>query len=176
MATLNEKQTFLEDDFYDALRWLFVGAVTWVASNDSSGNKDALAMLASLTQARALYEFFYAGGKGDDARAADFCTVGSWSPTTSSIYNEYMGQGRPANKRVSHLVYNRSLHAGGLAYDESTHLKNQVLNFAKDLRNITEQFISCAEPQFRSSARSALDKALAEAGKAASIRSIANPL
>ena len=176
MITLEEKQRFLDDDLYDALRWLFVGTVTWVASEDASGNKDPLAMLASLTQARALYEFFYAAGNGDDARASHFCMSGSWNPTRSCAYTNYMGPGKPANKRISHLVYNRSLHAGGPGDDESTHLKNQVLNFAKDLQTITEQFISCAEPQFQGCAQSALDKALSEAQKTANLRSVANPL
>ena len=56
------KKAFLTEDLYDALRWLFVSAVTWGASRNQPhrcGNQDVLAMFSSLVQARALYEFFY---------------------------------------------------------------------------------------------------------------------
>lgn len=98
--------SFLSDDLYDALRWLFVSAVTWEATRQRrelcTANQDAISMLASLTQARALYEFFFAGQqKGDDARARDFAS--NWNPNPSSVYTTYMGNGKPTNKRVSHL-------------------------------------------------------------------------
>lgn len=103
------KKSFLTEDLYDALRWLFVGALTWAASKDQPhrcGNQDALAMFTSLTQARALYEFFYGvGEKDDDARARHFASA--WDPPKTDLYRRYMAGGKPANKRVFHLVYNR---------------------------------------------------------------------
>ena len=173
------KEVFLREDLYDALRWLFVGAVTWEAMrqrpNLCTANQDAISMLASLTQARALYEFFFASPqKGDDARACDFAP--NWNLNPSSLYKTYMGKGKPANKRVSHLVYNRSAHSGGFVVNESDHLKNQVLNFTKELRDIAGQLAQQADPSFALQIRCALDKALGEAQQTADHYGITNPL
>src|SRR5690348_730039 len=175
----SKRAAFLRDDLYDAIAWLFVSAVTWEATRQRPGlctaNQDAISMLASLTQARALYEFFFASQqRGDDARACDFAP--QWDPNPSSLYTTYMGKGKPTNKRVSHLVYDRSAHSGGSAANESSHLKNQVLNFAKELRDIAEQFARHADPSVSPCIRCALDKALAEAQRTADHYGIANPL
>ena len=177
MVTDDEKQRFLNDDLYNELRWLFVGAVTWVASEDHAGDKDPLAMIASLTHTRALYEFYYSDRKGkpDDARATHFCTIHPWTPADSGLYKNYMAAHKPANKRVFHLVYDRPVHSGGVTNDESSHIKNQVLHFAKDLRQITGQFVQMADCQFTLSIRGALQKALREAAKKACTLRINDP-
>lgn len=172
----NEK--FLRDDLRDALRWLFVGAVTWEASRSQPQrcrNQDALGMFTSLMQARALYEFFHGPGQqGDNARARDF--VLGWNPPESDLYRRYMAKRKPANKRIFHLVYNRAVHAGGSGQDEADHLKKQVLEFAKDLRSLTQQFADSVDTGFRDSVRYALEKALEEAKLAADHYGITNPL
>lgn len=176
-ATPDEKREFLEKDLYDALRWLFVAAVTWEASQrlpDRCANQDALAMFTSLTLARALYEFYYGPEKQhDDARARHFAPT--WNPSQTALYRRYM-LGPPANKRVFHLVYNRANHAGGTGHDGLDHLNNQVLKFAKDLRGLTEEFAADADPAFRGSVQYALQEALKEATRAADHYGIANPL
>ena len=132
-------------------------------------------MLASLTQARALYEFLFASQqKGDDARACDFAP--KWNSNPSSLYTTYMGKGKPTHKRVSHLVYNRSAHSGGSAVNESDHLKNQVLKIAIDIRDLTKQFAVSADAGFRNAIRAALQNALEQARHAADHYCIANPL
>jgi hypothetical protein len=173
-----EKKELLEKDLYNELRWLFVAAVTWFASENSCGNRDPLATIASLTHARALYEFFYGGERpdGDDARAFHFCAANSWNPGKTSLYLNYMASGQPANKRVFHLVYNRSNHAGGPGHDGPDHVKNQVLNFAKDLAQLTEEFIRCVEPKFKNVVGTALENARAEAKKTADSCGITSPL
>lgn len=177
IVTDEEKRRFLNDDLYNELRWLFFGAVTWAASGNHLGEKDPLAMIASLTHARALYEFYYSGdGKEEDnARATHFCSTYSWQPRKSELYKEYMGRHSPANKRIFHPVYHRPNHSGGVAADESSHIKNQVLNFARDLRQITGQFVQMADCQFTLSIRGALQKALREAAKESSRLRIHNP-
>jgi hypothetical protein len=84
----------------------------------------------------------------------------------------------PANKRVFHLVYGRSdaANAGGPGHDGPDQLKNQVLEFAKDLRRLTEVLINHAERDFRSIIRTALDKPFNEAQNAADYYGISNPL
>ncbi len=167
------QKDFLEKDLYDALRWLLVGAVAWKAAPtepDRYGHQCVLAMLTTFVQARALYEFFYATGKGDDARAAHFAY--GWNEPKSAFYSNYMNASMPANKRVFHLVYDRGQHSGGMG---SRQLKEQVLNFASDLLNLTERFIQRVEPDFRNSAQYALDRALAEAQSAADYYGIGNP-
>jgi len=172
--------SFLDDDLYDALRWLFVGAVTWESMRQKpelrTANQDALSMLASLTQARALYEFFFGQEKQkpDDARAFEFAP--SWSRSPTFLYTAYMGTGKSANKRISHLVYNRSTHSGGSAVDGSDDLKNQVLNFAKEIRDLTRQLSREADPSFSSRIRVALENALGEAQQTADHYGITNPL
>ena len=177
---MDEKTQLLKEDLHDALRWLFVGAVTWEAARKQPhrcGNQDALAMFTSLTQARALYEFFYAApGKSDDARARDFCPASAWNPSKSYLYLDYMAAKKPANKRVFHLVYDRADHAGGLGEDGPDHLKNQVLNFARDLRRLTEEFIKCIDSKFHHVAGAALHGALAEAKSIADYYEISDPL
>jgi hypothetical protein len=87
-----------------------------------------------------------------------------------------MAGGKPANKRVFHLVYNRAVHAGGSGEDSFDHLKNQVLELARDLRRLTEEFANNADPNSRDSITNALREALQEAKLAADSYSIANPL
>jgi hypothetical protein len=176
--TVPDKPTqnnFLKDDLYDALRWLFEGAITWEAARRNTAcalrHQSVLGMYASLVQARALYEFFYKEGKDDDARAKHFAPA--WKPQKTQIYQKYMGRLRPANKRVFHLVYNRTIHAGGSGHDD---LKNQVLEFAKDLRRVTEEFAQNASSDFRDGIQFALNRALEEAKLAAKHYSIPNPL
>jgi hypothetical protein len=172
------KEKFVSEDLRDALRWLFVGAVTWEASRSQPHrceNQDVLGMFASLTQARALYEFFYGTKEqGDDARACHFASA--WKPDKTDLYRRYMAARKPANKRLFHLVYNRASHAGGSGHDGPDHLKNQVLNFAKDLRGLTEQFAASVHTNFRGGVRHALQKALEEAKFAADHYGIATPL
>jgi hypothetical protein len=174
-VTLNDKADFLERDLYDALRWTFVSAVAWSAGDGRP--ERVLGMNTNFVQARALYEFYFArGGEPDDARARDFAP--SWAEPKSHSYLKYMRRGTPANKRIFHLVYGRSAaaNAGGPGHDGPDHLKNQVLEFAKDLRRITENFIGCVEPRFHTTVRTALDKALCEADKTANHYGIPNPL
>jgi hypothetical protein len=89
-----------------------------------------------------------------------------------------MSSQTPAQKRVFHLVYGRSkeANAGGPGDDDPSHLKHQVLNLAKDLRRITENFVTIADPQFQSLVRAALDKALDEARTTATLYAIPNPI
>lgn len=170
--------SFLEDDLYDALRWLFVGAVTWTAAKDQPneyGRLEVLGMSTSFVQARSLYEFFYGQPRpNDDARVRDFAP--SWSEPESAVYRKYMAYGSPANKRFFHLVYNRAAHAGGTGHDGPDHIKNQVLEFAKDIRRLTEVFIGVVPPDFRLATQDALGKALKEADLAAVHYKIKNPL
>jgi hypothetical protein len=174
------KKAFLTEDLYDALRWLFVSAVAWAASRNQPhrcGNQDVLAMFSSLVQARALYEFFYVNGRQhDDARACDFTSDPVWRPPETNLYRTYMASHKPANKRTFHLVYNRSVHSGGSGPDGADHLKNQVLEFAKDLRSLVEQFMNSADAAFRDNIRRALDEALREAKLTADLYGIPNPL
>jgi hypothetical protein len=166
---------FLERDLYDALRWTFVSAVTWHASDGRA--ERVLGMCTNFVQARALYEFYFAkGSKTDDARAHHFSD--SWNEPESLLYSKYMRSGMPANKRVFHLAYDRSsaANAGGQGHDGPDHIKNQVLEFAKDLCRITEKFIGCLEPQLRDVARTTLSQAMDEAEKAAISHGIPNPL
>jgi len=175
MTTADERREFLDKDFYDALRWAFVGAVTWAATEGRP--ERVLGMYTNFVQIRALYEFFHTkGSKPDDARAIEFAP--SWTEPASPLYLKYMQNETPANKRVFHLVYGRSAaaNAGGPGDDGPDHLKNQVIEFAKDLRRLAEAFIKCVDPQFRDIARAALDKALIEAKKTADCYGIANPL
>jgi hypothetical protein len=179
MATLEEQKKFLEEDLRDALRWLFVGAVAWHAPDKAERcpNQKALAMFTSLVQARALYDFFYnKKGQIDDALAFQFAPTWTEDGSKNPLYSKYMASRMPANKRVFHLVYDRSAHAGGTGDDGPDHLKNQVLKFAQDLRRLTEAFGNCVEPHFRDIIQSALRKALDQAECAANVYGIANPL
>jgi hypothetical protein len=171
------KERFLADDPYNALRWLFEGAIAWKAALErperAGRHQSVFGMYMSLVEARALYEFFYKEGKAgrdDDARACHF----GWKPPREvPLYSEYMKREKPANKRVFHLVYNRSAHAGGTGPDE---LNKRVLEFAKDLRRLTEEFARKAEPDFCDGIQRALQKALQETELAANHYGIPNPL
>jgi hypothetical protein len=183
MPTQQEKKEFLEKDLLDALRWLFVNAVVWHASDNrpESENRPELlpAMYTSFVQARALYEFYFSKRDDhDDARACHFANANSWTEPPSSLYLKYMGPQTPAQKRVFHLVYGRSKreNAGGPGRDDRSHLKYQVLILAKDLRRITESFVNSAAPEFQSLVQAALDGALAEAQTTATSYAIPNPI
>jgi hypothetical protein len=173
MPTLDEKNEFLKNDLYDSLRWLFVGAVAWYAP-ERCPNQIVLGMYTSLVQARALYEFYYGRENGDNARSVEFAR--SWRPVRTSLYSKYMAARKPANKRVFHLVYNRSSHAGGQGHAGPDHINKQVLKFAKDLYRLTEEFIQSAQPNFRLIVKSALDRALDQANHAADGYGVANPI
>ena len=141
------KERFLRDDFRDSLKWLFVGAVTWWA-HPLECDKDylrALGMFTSLVQARALYDFFYRRGQaelqlGGTASAKHF--VPSWQAPDDPdhLYSNYMSWGRPAQRRVFHIVYGRDTPEGGSMGDGSEELNSRVLDFAKDLKRITQEF------------------------------------
>jgi len=172
------QRDFLERDLYDALRWLLVGAVAWEAAReqpDRWGRQYVLGMLTSFLQARALYEFYYgASAKNDDARASHFAP--SWENVPkSSLYLKYMASGKPANKRAFHLVYDRAKHSGGTGESGADHIKEQVLNVARDLCKLTEKFIECPDQAFPDEARSALQKALSEAEQESNHYGIENP-
>jgi hypothetical protein len=169
------EEEFLRDDLYDALRWLFEGAIAWEAARRQPQcawrHQAALGMYTSLVQARALYEFYYKTGWGDDSRAKDFGS--HWKPPKSPLYKQYMDRLKPAQKRVFHLVLSRGRHAGGTG---PTELKNQVVGFAKDLRRLTEDFSKNADPVFQGEIQSALRRALQQAHLAAAHYGIPNPL
>lgn len=176
MSVLNQQdQEFLRDDLYDALRWLGEGAIVWEAARQkprcAGRHQEVLGMYTRFVQARALYEFFYAKGKNDDARAESFAP--SWKPRKSSLYERYIGQGTPAQKRVFHLVRRRSMHAGGTGKNT---LNKQILAFAKDLLGLMEDFHKNAAPVFRDEIEFALMKARKEADSAAKHYGIPNPL
>ena len=117
-------------------------------------------MFTSFMQARALYEFF---GKQPKANrnnplqedntvwAGDF-TKTPWQEPTSPIYDRYMKNQKPGQKRVFHLAYCRSKCSGGNTYDESEDLKRQVIAIAKDLIGLTEEFIKCVKQKYHDSA------------------------
>lgn len=169
------KEKFLRYDLYDALRWLFVGAVAWQAAQTkpewAGHNRIVLGMFTSLVQARALYEFFCGSNnrRPDDARSCDF----RWAPGATALYSKYMATGQPANKRVFHLVYHRSRHPGGV---RQAQLKHQVLAFAKELCWLTDQLARNSDEGFRRKIKSALRRALRQADIAAKEYDIPNPL
>lgn len=170
MDILDRMRKFLDENLYNALNGLFVGAVTWEAHplKKDQHYLRGIGMSASFVQARALYEFFYNTSEqyktpqdGGNAQARHFAPT--WNEPKSRLYSDYMAHGQPAQKRIFHLVYCRSKYSGGTAPDESDHLKNQVVEVAKDLRRLTEEFAKRVEPQFQHSVESALRKALDEA-------------
>jgi hypothetical protein len=203
MRTEGSQKDFLKDDLSDALKGLFVGAVVWEAADkaEKAEKKELcpflkrLAASASFVQARALYEFYdpknppdkLKGEKGETAHASHF---GKWTEMefTSDelkLFEKYIrGQkatgvfrtNSPINKRVFHLAYDRSDFSGGLGQDGSDHLKNQPLEFATNLHDITKKFIEKVEGRFRESAKAALEKAREGARQAATGCNIANPL
>jgi hypothetical protein len=176
--TPEDEKTFLEEDLYDALRWLFVGAVNWYATFDRPDicpHQRVLGMYTTFVQARALYDFFYKDDHDktkhlDDALAAHFfASASKWKPDETELYKTYMKGKRPVNKRVFHLVYRRSEHSGGPLgeHEGPDHLKHQVLAFANDLRKLTKRFVNCVDDRHKDSAKSALAKALDDAERAA---------
>ena len=171
------KERFLKDDLCDGLKWLFEGAIAWDAAQrrpERAGRHlIVLGMYTSLVQARALYEFFYGHGQGDDARASHFAPT--WKPPESCLYRKYMARRKPANKRVFHLVYNRATHAGGSGHEGPDHLKKQVLEFAKDLLALTKEFANNADPRFQGGVQYAVGEALKGAKDAAGHYGIPNP-
>jgi hypothetical protein len=173
---LPDKIAFLQEDFYDSLRWLFVGALAWEAAsrNQQTKHQRVLGMFTAAVQARALYEFFYGRPGGDNARAKDFAP--SWAPNETHLYRTYMASHKPANKRMFHLVYGRAGHSGGTGTDGPDHLKNQILGFATDVVTLSRDFIGCAEPAFRPYVEEALRNALSEADQAAIAYGLNNPL
>ena len=170
------KDLFLREDLKDALRWLLVGAVIWKDSGrkEHCPNQDAVGMFTTFVQARALYEFYYDKERDhpDDARAGDFCD--SWEPPDSTLYARYWV---PLNKRVFHLVYDRSKeqYAGASGPSGPDHLNQQVLAFARELLQITRKFVECVRPEFKEAAQSALDDSLRDAQNAAEGLGLENP-
>lgn len=174
--TFDDKTALLEADLADCLRWLLVGAVAWKAGSVTSSvpHQQVLAMNTAFTQARALYEFFYGpSGRSDDARATDF--ISDWAPPMSPPYLAYMSAGKAANKRMFHLVYRRTEHAGGEAPDESDHLKNQVVVVAEDLIGLTREFVGQLDSELQPHGQTALQLALDEAARCADAYTIRNP-
>jgi hypothetical protein len=170
LCSQEEKQRFLRDDFYHSLKELFISAITWqVAVERETGpqridfQKD-VSMHAAFAQARALYEFYTDDiRKCDDARAAHFC--GKWKGSTGLHYARFMED--PANKRIFHLVYCRER--------EWLALKSQVMNVAKELCKLSEEFVRCVRDEFREGAQDAWARALKEAQRLAAIYEIQNP-
>jgi hypothetical protein len=168
-----KEEAFLSKGFKDTLRWLFVAAIAWQAApkRNRCPHLKVMAMYTALERSGTLYEFFYTTGRyEEDARALNF--VGDWPFDKQSDsylrYEKYMGYESPINKRISHLVWERDNHSGGVLEDKSDHLKNQVLPCALDLMPITEQFITRVTPEpVRNAARCALQDALAEASSMA---------
>jgi hypothetical protein len=188
--TDTDRKQFLEKDFYNALRYLFEGAIAWDAWKQTEEkaakveprpvifrHQGALGMYTTFMEARALYEFFHKHGTrshdDDSARADDFAS--NWKANESDVYKDYMAHSKPANKRMFHLVYLRSEKSG----ETSTKgpLNEQVLNVAKDLRDLARKFIEhIDDSDSQKLARTALQKALGEGQKAADHYYIANPL
>lgn len=137
---LDERKNFLDEDLSDALKGLFVGAVVWVAADtlERCPFQKGLGMFTSLVQARALYEFYSPKpAEDDDARASHFAP--NWRRTgVTSLYTTYMGRGMPANKRVFHLVYGRSAHAGGPMSVREKKKRNYSKRIAHGLRKSTD--------------------------------------
>jgi hypothetical protein len=183
MDTMKTKKDFLEQDLYNALKELFIGTVTWQANPQEKNThylRD-LGMFTCFVQARALYEFFYKPKEGsipqngDTASAHHFAS--SWRPSDlKGLYLNYMANKTPAQKRVFHLVYGRSTFPGGTSPDESDHLRNQVLAFAKDLHRLTKEFAQSVEAEYRALVEGALQKALNDAKTLAEKYGITNPL
>jgi hypothetical protein len=175
----NDKDLFLKEDLKDALKWLLVGAVVWEAAKgkERCPNQDAIGMFTNFVQARALYEFYYKGEddrKPDDARAIDFCD--SWQPSPSRLYARYVESG-PLNKRIFHLVYCRSKAqcAGASGSSGPDHLDQQALEFARELLQLTKEFVQCVKPEFKDLAQSAIDRGYEDAQPAANALGIRIP-
>jgi hypothetical protein len=184
MASVETMKNFLKDDLYNSLKELFVGAVTWAYGqrNDVRYMRD-LGMFTCFVQARALYEFFYKKKKnrkgnyqpGGTASARHF--LPSWTPQDhQKLYANYMCDGAPAQKRVFHLVYGRSRFSGGVKEDESDHIKNQVLVFARDIKRLTVEFAASVKQGERELVECALANALLASRELAESYGICDPL
>ncbi len=175
-----DRKQFLKEDLYNALRYLFEGAIAWYAWKQNKENcrhQGALAMYTAFMEARALYEFFYnqnpLKSNSDDARATDFAA--RWKADESEVYRDYFARSKPANKRMFHLVYLRSEKSGET--NTKGPLKDQVLNVAMDLLDMTRKFVeNCDDPACCELARRALQNALDDGQKAADHYCVANPL
>ncbi len=182
-----DRNQFLGEDFYNSLRYMFEGAIAWHAWKQATEKRErassifrhqgVLGMYTTFMEARALYEFFHnhapRRSDSDDARADDFAST--WRADKSGVYKDYMAHLKPANKRMFHLVYRRSEKSG----ETSTRgpLKEQVLNVAKDLLEVTRKFVANIDDSAcRELVRTALQKALDEGQKAAEHYCVANPL
>jgi hypothetical protein len=182
MATQSEKDEFLRKDLADALKWLVVGAIMWRAADTNGGKAElcphqrAVGMFTSLVQARALYEFYYGkDGRPDDARLRQ---VSSWTPKQSTLYADYFANEKPANKRVFHLVYGRSMHSSGDANNpnDPRHINNRVLDFAEELWTITKEFVNHVDDAtLRGEAERAFKSAGAEAETTAASYGVKHP-
>ncbi len=181
------KESFLKADFHDALKWLFVGAVTWQAHplDIDKNYLRATGMFTSLVHARALYEFFYKCDApnfeaGKDARAKHFVSSWKMHDDPNSLYAKYMGKGKPAQRRVFHLVYGRETTEGG-SRDGSGELNSRVLEFATDLKRITEDFAKKLTgtgelDRYRELVECVLAMSLAESSEVAKTYGVPNPL
>lgn len=181
VPTESEKVGFLDQDFYDCLRWLVVAAHAWEAPPQRRiDHQQVLAMMTALVQARALYEFYRPGDGGDDgARVAHFCPPGTDVSTLLDSHpslKRYLGHGRAANKRLFHPVYGRPGHAGGDQPDESDHLKNQVRLVAESMVDVTRGFVRLAEPRYRQRIEGALRRALVDGIRAAAAYGLDKPI
>src|SRR5262249_41031365 len=146
----------------------------------------ALAMFASLIQARALYEFFYKCDapqfqSGKNARAKHF--VSSWQMPDDpySLYAKYMASETPAQRRAFHLVYGRETPAGGSMGGGLEELKWRILDFAQDLKRTTQEFANelGRTPEldtYRELVECALAESLLEGCELAKTYGIPNPL
>lgn len=177
-VTLDAQRAFLQSDLADALKWVFLGALTWVAAgpdgaNDRIPHQRVVGLNTVLLQGRALYEFFYQEPRsrtdplrfGDSAWAGDF--VENWQPPGSDLYAEYMGNQTPVQKRAAHLVYGRTEYHGGDKDDETTHISSQVMAFAKDLHRVAVDFARRVRPEYAEAAMKALNSARAEGDRIA---------
>jgi hypothetical protein len=182
------KEKFLTDDLRDSLKWLIVGAVTWQA-HPLEGDHDylrALGMFTSLGHARALYEFFNNSGDGtpevgETASARHFNSSWSSPSDPEALYSKYMAKRMPVNRRLSHLVYGRDTLAGGSMGGGRSELNARVLDFAKDLKRITQTFStsltgSPEQEKYGELVERALDKALVEGCELAARNHIPMPL
>jgi len=182
MPTEAEKVSFLDEDFYDCLRWLVVAAHAWDAPQDRIAHQKVLAMMTAFVQARALYEFYRprsGGGDDDGARAHDFCPAGADVSKLVDSHPElrrYLGHGEAANKRLFHLVYGRSGHSGGNQPDESDDLKDQVRLVAERMVAVTRRFVHLAKSDYKQRIEDALTKALDDGCRAARAYGLDTPI
>ncbi len=171
--TVVQMKQFLEEDLFNELRWVCVGAVAWKVHKklDPFPNLDVFGMDSSFVHARSLYEFYYQKNprppkKGNTAWVGNF-TDKSWQPAKTNSYKKFIAEDSPVQKRVFHLAYGRS---------EYGEVRNEVLAFARDLCRLTEAFVDHAELDYRDSVKSALDRARNEANIVVNRYGIDNPI